>query len=405
MDQLEVPERVPQQGFGSGFIVDPKGLVLTNYHVVAGADEVEIQLIDGRKFTSKDFKGDPKTDIAFVRFETKTPLPYLELGDSDAMEVGDRVLAAGAPFGLKGSLSAGILSAKGRTNLNMNMYEDFLQTDAAINPGNSGGPLVNLEGKVIGINSMIKTHSGGFQGVGLAISSNLAKSIMTQLVQNGSVKRGYLGIQIKEITDLELAKRLGVKDHGVLVTQVFDKAPAAKAGLQAGDVIVSVGGKPVKETRDLQRLVAGLPLGQPTDVGIIRDSLPKTIAVTIEEQPEDFGTVRVPRPGVPRKEPSTTSLDKIGAAVTDLTPELADALGYKESTQGVVVAEIERGSLADQSGLRRGMLITKVEKEPVKSAAALKESLEQLPMDKGVLLQVESPAGGTGFVLLKPEQK
>jgi len=187
-------------GFGSGFIVDPKGVILTNFHVVDGADQVEVQLLDGRKFVSKDIKTDPKSDLAIVRIQPKGTLPFLELGDSDAMEIGDRVLAVGAPFGLTGTVTHGIISAKGRS-LRMNLYEDFLQTDAPINPGNSGGPLVNLEGQVIAINSAIKSRSGGFQGVGMAIASNLAKNIMGQLLKDGVVRRGYLGVQIRDIQD------------------------------------------------------------------------------------------------------------------------------------------------------------------------------------------------------------
>src|SRR5438309_2148302 len=204
-------------GFGSGFIVDPKGIVLTNNHVVDGATEVEVTLHDGRKFVSKDIKTDEKTDLAIVRLDTKgASLPYLELGDSSAMEIGDRVLAVGAPFGLTGTVTSGIISAKGRYGLGLNKYEDFLQTDAAINPGNSGGPLVNLDGKVIGVNSAIKSRSGGFQGVGLAISSNMAKNVMEQLLKHGTVHRGFLGIQMQEL-DPDVASRLGVpSDKGVL---------------------------------------------------------------------------------------------------------------------------------------------------------------------------------------------
>jgi serine protease Do len=401
--EFEMPDRVPQHGFGSGVIVDPKGVILTNHHVVAGADEVEVQLMDGRKFTSKDIRSDPKTDVAIVRIDAKADLPYLELGDSEAMEIGDRVLAAGAPFGLKGSISAGIVSAKGRSGLNMNMYEDYIQTDAAINPGNSGGPLVNLQGKVIGINSIIKTQSGGFQGVGLAVSSNLARSVMTQLLRDGTVKRGYLGIQIRDIADAELAERLGVKDQGVVVAQVFDNAPAARAGIRAGDVITAVGGKAVKDGKELQRVVAGLPLGKPVEVTVVRDGQEKVFAVSIEEQPQDFGTVRVPRQQAPRRAVRSTMLEKIGAEVADLTPELADQLGYKENARGAVVTGIEQGSAASEAGLGRGMLITKVEKTPVQSAAEVKEALEKASLQKGVVLQVETPQGGTGFILMKAE--
>jgi len=403
MDPSEGAERHPQQGFGSGFIVDAKGVILTNHHVVAGADQVEVQLMDGRKFTSKDIKSDPKTDLAIVRIDVTGNLPFLELGDSDGMEIGDRVLAAGAPFGLKGSVSAGIVSAKGRNGLNMNMYEDFIQTDAAINPGNSGGPLVNLEGKVIGINSVIKTVSGGFQGVGLAVSSNLAKNVMTQLLKDGVVRRGYLGIQIKNLVDADLAARLGAKDGGILVTQVFENSPAAKGGVKDGDVITSIAGKAIKDSQELQRTVASLTIGQPVKVNVIRDGKALTLDVAVENQPEDFGTARVPVPRAPRREPTAISIEQLGVEAADLTPELAQQLGYREKASGAVVTDLERGGIAEEAGIRRGMLIAKVDREPVQTAAALKEAMEKAPLEKGVVLQVQTPQGGTHYLLLKKE--
>jgi serine protease Do len=402
--QGDMPNPSPQLGFGSGFIVDPKGVIVTNHHVVAGADELEVTLPDGRKFTTKDFVSDQKTDLAVIRVSTKVDLPYLEFGDSDQMEIGDRVLAVGAPFGLTGSVTAGIISAKGRNGLSMNMYEDFLQTDAAINPGNSGGPLVNLEGKVVGINSAIKTRSGGFQGVGLAIASNLVKNVKDQLLKDGTVHRGYLGVQIKDIVDRDLAGRLGMKDdqHGVLVTQVFDKAPAGKGGVKDGDVVISIAGKPIKDGRELQRVVASLPLGKPVDVGLIRDGKPLTVKVTIDEQPQDFGALRVPAPKAPRSnERAAIKLDAIGVEITDLTPELAEQLGLKDVEGGVVVWSVDRGSIADEGGLRRGMMIVKVDKQAVASASALKESMAKASLDKGVLLQVYSSQGGTSYLVLK----
>jgi serine protease Do len=400
----EMPERSPQLGFGSGFLVDPKGVIMTNHHVVAGADEVEVTLADGRKFSSKDIVSDQKTDLAVIRIATKVDLPYLEFGDSDQMEIGDRVLAAGAPFGLTGSVTAGIISAKGRNGLSMNMYEDFLQTDAAINPGNSGGPLVNLEGKVVGINSAIKTQSGGFQGVGLAIASNLVRNIKDQLLKDGTVHRGYLGVQIKDIVDRDLAGRLGLKDdqHGVLVTQVFDKAPASKGGVKDGDVVVTIAGKTIKDGREMQRVVATLPLGKPVDVGLIRDGKPLMVKVTIEEQPQDFGALRVPAQKPSRSnERAAIKLDAIGVEITDLTPELAEQLGLKDVTAGVVVWSVDRGSLAEEAGLKRGMMVVKVDKQPVDSASSMKEKMEKAALDKGVLLQVFSTQGGTGYIVLK----
>jgi len=398
--QQEAEEPSPA-GFGSGFIVDPRGLVLTNFHVVDGADQVEVQLRDGRKFLSKDIKSDAKTDLALIRIETKEALPFLQLGDSDQMEIGDRVLAVGAPFGLTGSVTAGIISAKGRS-LKVNMYEDFLQTDAAINPGNSGGPLVNMEGKVIGVNSAIKSRSGGFQGVGLAIASNLVRVVMDQLLKDGVVHRGYLGVQIKDLDNAAVAARLGAKEgQGVLITQVFPKAPASKAGLQDGDVILSLDGKAIKDGRELQLVVATLPLGKPVTVSLLRDGKPLTLQVTVEEQPQTFGTARVPVPRMPREQIDTVKLDKAGLEVADLTPELAAGLGYREGLRGAVVVNTERLSLAAQAGLVRGMVISKVDRQTVDSARALKEVLSGAKLDAGVLLQVHTPQGGTNFVLLK----
>jgi serine protease Do len=388
-------------GYGSGFLVDAQGVILTSYHVIEGAERVEVELKDGRKFSSRDIKGDPKTDLAIIRIEAKGPLPFLELGDSDAMEIGDRVLAVGAPFGLTGSVTHGIVSGKGRS-LQVNMYEDFLQTDAAINPGNSGGPLVNLEGKVIGINSAIKSRSGGFQGVGLAVASNLARNIMEQLIKEGTVRRGYLGVQIKDIVDRDLAARLGLKDQGgVLVTQVYSDSPGSKAGIQEGDVIVALAGKPIKDGRDLQQIVAGLPLGKPAEINVVRDGKPKTLSVTIAEQPRDFGSTHVPAPRLPQRDPEAIRLDMIGAEVVSLTPRLAELLGYKENATGAVILQLQEDGLAARAGLRRGMLIVKADKQPVKSAAELRDALNQASLVEGVLLQVQSLQGGTSYVLLK----
>ncbi len=401
--QPRLPEfdgQVPS-GFGSGFIVDPKGVILTNHHVVDGADLVVVHLKDGRKFQSKDIKVDSKSDLAIVRIEAKEALPALELGDSASMEIGDRVLAVGAPFGLAGSVTHGIISAKERS-LHVNQYEDFLQTDAAINPGNSGGPLVNLEGKVIGINAAIKSRSGGFQGVGLAISSNLARNVMQQLLTNGVVKRGYLGVQIKDVDNAELAAKLGMKDQsGVVVTQVFDNTPASKAGLKDGDVIVSLNDQGVKDGRQLQSVVAGLPLGKPVNLTILRDGAAQKLHVVIEEQPDRFGNTRVPAPQGRREEPTGVNLDKVGMEVAELTPEMADSLGFKENTRGVVIVSVDQGGLAAQAGLRRGMLIIRVDRQPVTSTSKLKELIEGGSLQQGLLLQVQSPTGGTGYAVLK----
>jgi serine protease Do len=392
----------PRAGFGSGFLVDAKGVILTNFHVVEGASQITIQLRDGRKFTSKDIKGDPKTDLAIVRITTSAALPFLELGDSDGMEIGDRVLAVGAPFGLTGSVTSGIVSAKGRS-LNLATYEDFLQTDAAINPGNSGGPLVNLEGKVVGINAAIKSRSGGWQGVGLAVSSNIAKNLVPQLLKNGVVRRGYLGVQIKDLTEPEVAERLGLRDgqHGVLVTRVFDDTPGAKAGLQNGDVITALAGKDVRDGHELQTIVARLPLGKPVEVRVLRNGQPKTIAVTIEEQPKQYGMQRVPVPSRDARVPDGVAIEKLGVEAVDLTADLSENLGYNERTRGALLSKVDADGLSAGAGLRSGMLVTKVDKKPVASAKELRDAIASAALDKGVLLQIESPRGGTNFVVIK----
>ncbi len=390
-----------QLGFGSGFLVDPKGVIVTNFHVVEGAERVEVTLADGRKFVSKDVKADPKTDVAVIRIEAKGALPFLTFGDSDAMEIGDRVLAVGAPFGLTGSVTAGIVSAKSRS-LRLNQYEDFIQTDAAINPGNSGGPLVNLDGQVIAVNSAIKSKSGGFQGVGLAIASNMVKNVQDQLLRDGVVRRGYLGVQVKEVDSAEVAARLGLdRPHGLLVTHLYETSPAAKAGLRAGDVILSLNGKEPADTRQLQRIVAGLPLGKPVEVAVMRDGKPATLRVTIEEQPDDFGSSRVPLQRELDGVRNPVKLDKLGFDAADLTAEAAAALGFREGTKGAVISRVQPGGVAALAGLKPGMLIMRVEKTAVASSSALVEALNGAALDRGVLLQVQSPQGGTNFVVLK----
>lgn len=297
---LLIDDEHSQIGFGSGFVISPKGVVVTNNHVVAGADQVLVQMASGKKFIARTIRTDTKTDLAILQFEVKEALPYLEFGDSDLMEIGDRVLAVGAPFGLAGTVTSGIVSSKGRA-LRMNMYEDFLQTDAAINPGNSGGPLVNLEGKVIGITSAIKSRSGGFQGIGLAIASNLGKAIAQQLVKDGVVHRGYLGVVIRDV-DEELAKELRLDEAtGVQVTRLYKGSPGAKAGIEKGDVIVRLGGKRVKDKRGLQTVVAGLPVGKPVEIEVLRDGKLKKLRVTIEEQPDTFGDSGT-APRVPKRD-------------------------------------------------------------------------------------------------------
>ncbi len=386
----------PDPGFGSGVLIDPAGVVLTNHHVVADSASVEVTLHDGRKFLAKDIRRDPKTDLAVIRLETKEPLPFLEYGDSDAMEVGDRVLALGAPFGLTGSVTQGIVSAKSRQNLNLNLYEDFLQIDAAVNPGNSGGPLVNMEGKVIGLTSAIKTRSGGFQGVGLAVSSKLAKSVADQLVKDGFVRRPYLGVLVSELDEATATKHKLKAGGGVLVTKVSEKSPGEKANIGVGDVITSVNGQAVATPREMQKATLGLPIGQPIDVHVVRNGSLFLTRATAEQQPDVIGPAD-PKGG---HEP-TIDFDTAGIAVTELTPDIAARSGIPKTVKGVVVAGVTKNGLAELSGLARGMVVLQVNKFPVATADDFRKAVERAGREKGAVLHVLRPNGDIDFVILK----
>jgi serine protease Do len=387
------PDEEPE--FGSGVIIDPSGVVLTSNHVVQGAESVEVTLHDGRKFASGDIRRDPKSDLAVIRLPAKDPLPFLELGDSDAMEVGDRVLAFGSPFGLTGSVTHGIVSAKSRSNLRLNQYEDFLQTDAAVNPGSSGGPLVSLEGKVVGVSAAIKTRSGGFSGVGLAVASNLAKAVVPQLLKDGVVRRGYLGANVRDL-DAETAAKLGVKG-GAVITRVYENAPAAKAGLAVGDVITSVAGRPVADALAVQRVFTHLPLNQAVEVGVVRGGQPAVARLMVEEQPQAFGG----NPAPPAAPAGALPLQDLGFAVADLSPELARRLGYPAATKGAVVVAVTRDGIAEHAGLRSGSVIVKVDRTAVASAEGLRQAVAAARKDRGALLQVLRPTGELDFVILK----
>ncbi len=399
----QMPRQTPAphgHAFGSGFVVDPSGIVLTNEHVVRGADEVEVKFPDGRKFTSRDIKRDAKTDLAIIRIKSDSPLPSLTLANSDECEVGDRVLAIGAPLGLAGSVTHGIISAKAR-DMRMNTYEDFLQTDAAINPGNSGGPLVNLAGEVVGVNSAIKSRTGGFQGIGLAIASNLVKSVKDPLLANGSVPRGYLGVAVAPL-EPEVATKLGVKAKGgVTVAKVTPGSPAAKAGMQDGDVIVEVAGKAVPDGRHLQQIVAGLRAGKTAEIAVVRDGNRKVLTVTVEEQPNDFGSASESV----SPEPGKTTFDKIGASASELTAEKAKELGFSSANEGVLLTEVAPDGVAANAGLRAGVVVEKVDGTRVRSVAELQKALDAGSLEKGILLQVKAPQSGTAFVLLKSAAK
>ena len=390
-------------GFGSGFIVDAAGIVLTNHHVVESARQAEVTLSDGRTFYSTAILKDEKTDLAVIKINPKGELPHLTLGDSEKMQVGDAVLAVGAPFGLTGSVTHGIVSAKSR-NLRLNQYEDFLQTDAAINPGNSGGPLVNMEGRVIGITSAIKSRSGGFNGVGLAISSKLAQEVMSKLLKDGQVKRGFLGVIIRDLEG-DVAQRLGVPEgKGVIVTKVEGNSPASAAGLKEGDVITTVAGKGVDSTRVVAQMIAGLPIGQPTEMIFVRQGQAFRTEVTLIEQAAEREVLR-PDPPVITENDGPVQLGDFGLDVTDLTPELAKQLRIGGTAEGVLIVDVTFGGLAQRAGLEKGEIITQVDGTAVKTAAQFAAALAKASPEKGALLAVRVPEGGLDYKLIGVPKK
>jgi serine protease Do len=376
----------PAPGLGSGVIIDPAGVILTNNHVVQEAGQVTVQLDDGRQFPAKDIKVDEKTDLAVVRIEAGEPLPAAVLGDSDGLEIGDWVLAVGSPFELEQTVSAGIISAKGRSLGTLNRGT-FLQTDAAINPGNSGGPLVNLEGEVVGINTAIVSGSGGYQGVGFAIPINLAKWVTPQLLKTGKVRRSYLGVGIQKITG-ELAQELKARPgQGVAVQQVFEGSPAAKSGLQEGDIVLTFDDRPLHDAAELQEMVERTEPGSTHRLHIVRDGQPMDLDVGLEAMPEDFDTAARDLP-----ESGQFESAELGLSVMDLTPDMAESLGYQNQS-GALVSRADRRGLAYRAGIRDGMLIVSVGKQPVKSVADFAAALENASLAEGLTLEIVTRQG------------
>lgn len=398
-----IPEMNPRQmpgreSSGSGVIIDAAGVILTNNHVVAGGGKIRVKLHDGREFEAVDVKTDPSTDLAVVKIKANAPLPYASLGDSDQMQIGDWVLALGQPFGLQDTVTAGIVSAKGR-DIGITRHNEFIQTDAAINPGNSGGPLVNLQGEVIGINTAISSSSGGFQGIGFAVPVNVAKWVSSQLLKDGSVHRAYLGVGIQGI-DQTLADQLGLStSQGALITDVQPGSPAAQAGVQTQDVIVEFGGKPVTSPRSLQAVVGRAELGSQQPVVVLRDGKRVTLHVTVKEQPKGYGEVAVNEEGGEARVPESSSFDNLGVEIAVLTPELAEQLSVKAEA-GVVITEVEPGSVGGSAGLKQGDVITQVGKTPVKSVEEFRAAVKKADLDKGLMLLVKS-SEGSRFVVVK----
>ncbi len=390
-DRFDLPRRLPMpergfrsQGMGSGVIVSPDGHILTNNHVVQGADEVTVILSDKRKLKAKVVGTDPETDLAVVQVDAHNLVPAT-LGNSDEVEVGDWVLALGSPFGLKETVTAGIISATGRGNVGIAVYEDFLQTDAAINPGNSGGPLVNLRGEVIGINTAIASRSGGNMGVGFAIPSNMAKRIMEQLMHEGHVDRGYLGVYLQPLTE-ELARSFGVDPDtkGALIGDVIPGSPAEAAGLKAGDIITRFDGRPVDSADALRHAVANTKAGSKVKVEFLRKGRSQEVFVTLGHRNEASVASSTPQS---RRDQAVVE-DKLGIAVAALTRERAKSLGYPENTHGVVVTRVTPGGLAQVADIRAGDIIVAVGDTPVDSVESFRQAIEKQDLAKGVRLQL-----------------
>jgi serine protease Do len=360
-----------ERGIGSGVIISSDGYVLTNNHVVDDADEITVRLLDKRKFKGKVIGRDPKTDLALVKVDSDKPLPAAELGDSDSARVGDWVVAVGNPFGLDHTVTAGIVSAKGRAL--EGPYDDFIQTDASINPGNSGGPLLDLQGKVIGINAQIMA---GGRGIGFAIPVNLAKTILPDLKNKGYVARGWLGVAIQDLTE-DMASHFGLKsDEGALVASVTDDGPADKAGIRRADVIVLYDGKPIKDSHDLPILVASTPIGKRVEIKVIRDGKPQVLKVKIGRLEEGH---------VALSGEKGASDQRLGLAVQRITPETAREMDL-ENLEGVIVVRVQPES--PDAGLRRGDVIREVNQNPVRNPQQFASALRRGDA-KSVLLLVE----------------
>lgn len=381
-----------QMAQGSGFIISPDGYILTNNHLVGDVDKVTVKLGDDpSEIEAKVIGTAPDSDVAVIKIDKKN-LPYLELADSDALEVGEWVLAIGNPFGLSHTVTAGIVSAKGRSGFELAGYEDFIQTDAAINPGNSGGPLLNLDGKVVGINTAI-IGPGGNIGIGLAIPSNIARSVYKDFLEGGSGARGFLGVGNQNLTP-ELAESFGLKDtNGVVITEVVKDSAAEKAGLKHNDVIVEFDGKPVQKAESFRHIVAMTRPGTKAKVVVLRNGERKTLTVEIGERPKQGQTASI----------KSEMLDKLGFTVRELTPELAEQFGLQGQT-GVVVSEVKPDSLAALADIEPGALIVEVNRTAVSNVKEFNAAIEKAAEKGSVLLLIKEKDYSRFVVLTIPKK-
>lgn len=383
------PRQYRQRSLGSGFIINRDGYILTNNHVVENAEQITVRLENEQEYKARIIGRDPKTDIAVIKIDNAPDLAVVTMGDSDRLRVGEWVLAIGNPFGLDHTVTAGIVSAKGRY-LGQGSYDQFIQTDAAINPGNSGGPLINTRGEVVGINTAIFTRGAGNIGIGFAIPINLAKELLPELEAKGKVTRGWLGVLIQKVTP-DIAESLGLQAaEGALVADVVENSPAAEAGIKVGDIIVEFDGHAIKESNELPMLVARTPVGKVVKIKLLRDNNDVTVQVKVGELKEE--------------EPATGSTggaeEELGMTVQPLTPDVAESLGLSRDVKGMVVVRVEAGSPAEEAGLRRGDVILEVNREPVKDLASYRKALKAAASKKTVLLLVRR-GENTIFIAVK----
>jgi serine protease Do len=382
------PVKRKQMGEGSGVIVDPKGYILTNNHVVAGAEKITIHLFDGRELKGTVRGTDSRTDLAVVHVEA-TQLPVATLGDSDKIKVGEWAIAVGSPFGLEETVTVGVISAKGRSGLGTGNYEDFIQTDASINPGNSGGPLVNIDGEVIGINAMIIQPG---QGIGFAIPINLAKTIMEELIKTGKVIRPWVGIGLQDIAP-DLMKFFNLKGkEGGLISQVYEGSPAEKAGLKVGDVVIQVDGVKVTNSQDVVREVLKKKVGQKVNFVILREGKPIEFSLTTAQMPEKIG----------ERGPAKPAKEWFGLRVSNVTPDIAKQLGLPK-TEGVVIEGVEPNSVAQNAGLKPGDIILEVNRQKIVNENDYRSVMENAKLDQGVLFLIDRQ--GTSFFVTLSEEK
>lgn len=385
--------RAPREhGVGSGVIVTQDGYILTNNHVVENADKVHITLDDGREFDAKVVGTDPKSDIAVVKVEA-TGLPYIQLADSDKIEVGDVTLAIGNPFGVGQTVTSGIISATGRAmGLGPEFYEDFIQTDAAINPGNSGGALIDAEGRLIGINTAILSRSGGNNGIGFAVPVNLAKNVMEQLIKNGHVVRGFLGVNIQTMNPA-LAKQFDLKNSkGALVSEVTPNSPAAKAGLKSGDVIVEFNGKPVEDSRRLKLAVGATAPGTKVPVKVVREGSTKEFTVALKELPSDQLATK--------DNGSSNDTDALnGVTVGDIDSNVRQQFDVPRDLKGAVVTDVDPDSASYAAGLRPGDVVLEIDRKPVTNAEEAVKLSENIKNKSSILLRVWSKGGSHYLVV------